>query len=550
MEAIKMISTNWALEYPGISAAVVFSSAILGLLLVRTLLAASPPSPPEPPLLKPPHPILGHLPGLLRHGMLYMDVLAKQYHDQFPGGIFTVSLFGKHIYIVTSPALLAHTQNKSRLVSGWEVLATVTASFTGRGKSYYNRMIKDSQRRKVPNYHAENHKLIYGVLNPGTELDNMRVGFVDTYVSFIPQLETIVDKTGSHNFDFYAWLRESFTNASARIAWGKDNPFSRDPTLWKAFTEFEDDTSLLMTRPLPRILARKAYLARERAIGGIRAFMDECDAAKVEDFEPLMRHVCNLHAKWGFTEDQLAASSLGMIVGLAGNTAPTAANTLIAIVRDPSLLASVRAELDPLVQRSVDGKTATFDAADIRAHCPLFVSAAYETMRLVSSGSTARIVADDPDDLTSPGKYHVLTSPDRSTSWSLKKGEMLFLAGGQIHGNSANYADPTTFDATRYLEHSIPETQIPGLFRTFGGGANICGGRYLAIAEILAVVSSIILRFDVERDGGEWELANRRDCPPHAAITPPPGVEMPMIIRRRKGWEGVKWVNSHMKTAD
>ncbi|ETS79659.1 hypothetical protein PFICI_09512 [Pestalotiopsis fici W106-1] len=545
-----MASTKWALDYPGISVAVVFSSLILGLLLIRTLSASSPPSPPEPPLLKPPHPIFGHLPGLLRHGMLYMDVLARQYHEQFPEGIFTVSLFGKHIYIVMTPGLLAHTQNKSRLVSGWEVLATVTASFTGRGRKYYDRLVKNSQSRKIPNYHSENHKLIYGSLNPGKELDRMRVAFVDTYVSFIPPLETIVDKSGSYTFDFYEWLRESFTNASARLAWGKDNPFSRDPTLWKAFTEFDDNAGLLMTRPLPRILVRKGYLARERAIGQIRDFMAESDEAKIQGFGPLMRHTSHVLSKWGFTADELASNNLGMIIGLASNTAPAAANTLIAIVRDPSLLSSVRAELDALVQRSADGTTATFDAADIRSHCPLFVSAAYETMRLTSSGSTARVIAHDPDNVSSsPGKYHILTSPDKSTSWSLKKGEMMFMAGGLIHGNSAHYANPTTFDATRYLEHSIPETQIPGLFRSFGGGASICGGRYLAVAEILAVVSSIILRFDIEKDGGSggWQLPDRRDCPSHAAVTPPPGGKMPMTIRRRAGWEGVRWINSHMK---
>lgn len=547
MNVVKMTSTKWMLDYPGISAAAVFASVVLGLLLLRTLSATSTPSPPEPPLLKPPHPVFGHLPGLWRHGMLYMDVLARQYHEQFPDGIFTVSIFGKRIYIITSPALLAHTQNKSRIVSGWEILATVTATFTGRGKQLYNRLVKNSQSRKVANYHAENHKLIYGTLNPGKELDDMRIAFVDAYVSDISPLEAIVDKSGSHTFDFYEWLQESFINASARVAWGKDNPFSRDSTLWKAFTEFDNNSTLLMTRPLPRVFAREGYLARERVIGQIAQFLAEKDEAKIEGLEPIMRHTCSLGSKWGFTADEIAANGLGMVVGLAGNTAPAAADTLLAIVRDPSLLSSIRAELDPLVHRSADGTTATFNAADIRAHCPLLVSAAYETMRLVSSGSTARTVVDDPDDASSPGRYQILTSPDKSTSWSLKKGEMIFLAGGLIHTNSAHYTDPTKFDATRYLQHPTPETQIPGLFRSFGGGGNICGGRYLAIAEILAVVSSIILRFDIEKDGpGGWELPDKRDCPPHAAITPPPGVKMPMTIRRRQGWEGVKWVDSHI----
>lgn len=78
----------------------------------------------------------------------------------------------------------------------------------------------------------------------------------------------------------------------------------------------------------------------------------------------------------------------------------------------------------------------------------------------------------------------------------------------------------------------------------FGGGTVLCPGRYFATNSILGIVASIITGYDIATPGPERKTIS---VPPFrkqtlGAQVKHPRDAMPVEMRRRRGWEGIKFV--------
>src|SRR5204863_9148303 len=116
-----------------------------------------------------------------------------------------------------------------------------------------------------------------------------------------------------------------------------------------------------------------------------------------------------------------------------------------------------------------------------------------------------------------------------------------YLAGGIIH-NTPSYWEPSTdlsFNPRRFLGIDAPERSMPGKWRAFGGGAGMCGGRQLAIAEVLSALGAMLVRYEVEPVDGKWVIASREDTPAYTAIPKPPG-RVELMVRDRIAFRG-RW---------
>ena len=79
----------------------------------------------------------------------------------------------------------------------------------------------------------------------------------------------------------------------------------------------------------------------------------------------------------------------------------------------------------------------------------------------------------------------------------------------------------------------------------FGGGKHLCPGRNFAFAEILGTAAALILAFDMSSDGNGAPVK----LPEMATTTIMGGASKPdkqgegmnLVIRRRPGWENVKF---------
>ncbi len=78
-------------------------------------------------------------------------------------------------------------------------------------------------------------------------------------------------------------------------------------------------------------------------------------------------------------------------------------------------------------------------------------------------------------------------------------------------------------------------------FVPFGGGVVLCPGRYFATTETLGVAVMIALGFDiVMADGSTLKVPKAQKQKMSVAVQlPEDGLDV--ILRRRKGYEGVKW---------
>lgn len=90
-------------------------------------------------------------------------------------------------------------------------------------------------------------------------------------------------------------------------------------------------------------------------------------------------------------------------------------------------------------------------------------------------------------------------------------GMQMRLSIGGAHHLASSFADPETFDPTRFLPPRDEEKRTPYSLITFGGGPRICIGMYFAQVEVKALVAKVLRSFDIEpvenqnlRHAGHW----------------------------------------------
>lgn len=105
-----------------------------------------------------------------------------------------------------------------------------------------------------------------------------------------------------------------------------------------------------------------------------------------------------------------------------------------------------------------------------------------------------------------------LTIKEDNTEYFLRKGNFIWGSGVAIHTPSSSYKDAEKFIPDRFLGVRYPETQMPDIFRAFGGGGNICLGRHFARTIVPGAVGTLLMAFGFEPfDGKPLCVPNRKD---------------------------------------
>ncbi|KAI0131965.1 cytochrome P450 [Xylariales sp. AK1849] len=302
---------------------------------------------------------------------------------------------------------------------------------------------------------------------------------------------------GHETTDMWTWLRMSITMSVARAVWGPMSPYNTDPNLWKEFWTFNSSYNILKYR-LPRLFARKGAEAREKVVD---AFVAYGDTGGFDHASALAQGRLQALQKTGLDQREMARMAMSQSVGQFDNAATVSFALLSRIVRDPELLAKVRAELEPLMSVDHNGHK-TIDVVRVGDECPLLLSAFHEVLRFISVGVTARRVEKD----------YPLTIKSDGTEYLLRKGRFIWGSGVAIHTSEALFEDADKFVPERFLGMKYPETQIPEIFRAFGGGGNICLGRHYARIIVPGAIGALLATFDFEpHDGKQLCIQSRKD---------------------------------------
>jgi cytochrome P450 len=104
---------------------------------------------------------------------------------------------------------------------------------------------------------------------------------------------------------------------------------------------------------------------------------------------------------------------------------------------------------------------------------------------------------------------------------TLKSGTFVFMPNVSVHFDANSWGSNVDhFDGKRFTKMG---TKVPrGAFVGFGGGKNMCPGRYFAMNQILSLVAMLVLRFDISpMDGQTWQHPGVDDHDTTINIRPP-----------------------------
>jgi len=190
------------------------------------------------------------------------------------------------------------------------------------------------------------------------------------------------------------------------------------------------------------------------------------------------------------SDRELRDQLLTMLVAGHETTATALAWAFERVLRHRSVLDRIRAELR-------EGETAYLDAA------------IKETLRLRP---------------TVPITARKLTEPYEVGGRRYEAGTVLMLCIFLLHRHPAVYEDSEAFRPERFLG---PEQPPPYSYIPFGGGVRRCLGSSFALAEMRAVMQTVLSRVELEPVGRRGEKMARR------AFTLSPGRGARAIVRRR-----------------
>ncbi|KAF7188470.1 Cytochrome P450 monooxygenase [Pseudocercospora fuligena] len=503
--------------------------------------------PREPPYLPTSTPIFGHLFGVLGQGADYYRLMDEKH----PGvGLYGLPMLNGRMYIVSSAEWATALEKRSNRSVSLELMIVDVIGKVFCFDEKTVAILKDNlfgEDGSRPNLTMENHKLIHGSLAPGDELEELKERTLDNVSRQVNTLAQAVDADEVTVLGLWSWIKEHLSQSALQAFYGPDSPVTSDSALMKDFWVWEENIQVLMMSPAPSILARDAYLARER---WLRAWEKYVQEGRYKGASKFIQDRANLHMKeFGLTQEAYGRAESGTPHALLVNMVPSSFWFISYIFQDPALLADIRQELDRCVTRK--GNRYEISVSKLRTSCPLFGSTFKETLRIVAPLHTNRVIAEDT----------LVTNPSDGQTCLIKKGATIQYASTLIHRNESVWGnDANDFQPRRFLPMFEKSTEGKGIdpatsyrdgsgrvhtgsFRSFGGGFNVCPGRHFAEAEVQGIAALFCAAFDMHGEGGEAFIA-----PPvekangflfTAAVKPAHDVQV--RLGRRKGYEDVHW---------
>jgi sterol 14-demethylase len=178
-----------------------------------------------------------------------------------------------------------------------------------------------------------------------------------------------------------------------------------------------------------------------------------------------------------FTADEITGMFISMMFAGHHTSSGTAAWTLIELLRNPDVLASVVTELDELYR---DGRAVSFQAL---REIPVLESALKETLRLHPPLVLLMRVAKQ--DIEIGGQV-------------IPAGTMVAASPAVSNRIAADFPEPDRFDPNRYLEPRQEDLVNRWTWIPFGAGRHRCVGSAFAMMQLKAIFSVILRDYEFE----------------------------------------------------
>ncbi|KAI1487550.1 cytochrome P450 [Biscogniauxia mediterranea] len=444
----------------------------------------------EPPAVSFSIPFLGPIIGMITQKSKFYNNLRNKHG--YP--VYTLRLPGSRLYVINSTALIPVAQRQFKTLAFGPIEARAAENVMGASKAAIAIMTKDLVADH--GYLSTFTKAIHPALSPGPGLDAMNHVSVQTIAAALEKMGT-----QTRHVKMYEWIRHEIFMATTDGVYGPQNPL-RDPAVEAAWYDFEPTIVLFLINLFPKLLAPKAYKAREVVVAALKRYYQDGGHLNASE---LAKARYEHNVSHNIPPEDIARTEVGNIFAIIGNTAPASFWMIYHIYSDPAILEDCRQEIARIVRE--DGNIRTIDIANVKSACPKLLSTLQEVLRFHGTGISARVVLED----------HMLDG-----RYLLKKGNTLMIPGPVQHTLRDVWGDNVDeFHYKRFVRSSHQKRPNPVAFRGFGGGTVLCPGRHFASTEILAFAALMIMRFEIRPMGGKWIRPGTEKAPPSAAVAPP-----------------------------
>lgn len=238
----------------------------------------------------------------------------------------------------------------------------------------------------------------------------------------------------------------------------------------------------------------------------------------------------------GISSSEIAKMEIMLPYAATTNTVPTLFWLITFIFSRPELVAALREEVRALATAAGEAdKDVTVDIASVEARCPRLMSCYRETLRVTTHQTSVRTVVRD-----------TVLADGRGRSYLLKKGVDIHLSIATSHLTEEVWGEAAgEFDPERFLSGGAAtgKTQRQA-YQPFGGGHHLCPGKSFAFVEIMAVVATLLLGYDVgTSDGRPWKVPQYAQWSMVDSIHKPvdEGAGLGIKMVKKQGWERVRW---------
>ncbi|KAK4665407.1 hypothetical protein QC763_0062110 [Podospora pseudopauciseta] len=493
-----MMALRHALTWlpPSFPIAVAIAAIILAV-FINTLATPRRADPREPPLLKPTIPFIGHIIGLIRHQADYHRILQRKSKQP----IVTLPMLTGKLYAIFDPSLISAGLKNKHLSTKPQVRAAVAP------------LIKASK------------------------------GTVDLMMS--EQGDVLQDRMMLHAIptSFSGQLQQTFIEAALQEAttppvYGKhQDPFSQDPSLLQSFWDYNESIMALMMDILPSFIAKKGHLGRIRLAQALTPYYSS-QAEQHPAASALVRLRAQEMRNAGLPVEDIAKIETLLPLAAMTNTVPTLFWFFSHVFTRPAIAEQLRKEVeDNLLTRDGPKAKLAVSSAVLEEKTPFLWSCYRETLRLTVHQIATRTAIQDT----------TITSPKTGQTYFLAKGSVVQMSIGASHFLPEYWGEKyLDFKPDRFLGLTKEEERaFKVAHQPFGGGLHLCPGRHFALAEMMAVMTTLLVGFEVGGlDGeGEWREPERGTASIVDAATRPKdyGAGFGAKVRRREGWEDVVW---------
>ena len=277
----------------------------------------------------------------------------------------------------------------------------------------------------------------------------------------------------------------------------------------------------LMSFPFPKITCPKGYAAREKLVAAFAKFYDTNGQETASHY---IEEQSRISERYGFSNEDKARADAANAHAILANTTPTAFWTIYHIITNTEILEEVRTAVTPLLTITKNKEGVEQYEIDVTTitDIPILRSVFHESLRHYGNGAGARVITED-------------TLLDNQ--YLLKKDAFVFMPNRTYHFDPSSWG-PTVneFDPHRFMKTKTPL----GAFRGFGGGVNLCPGRFFAMNGTLAMCAMLALRFDFKPVGGRWVHPGTDDAN-ITLLVHPPKQKVWLEIEPRKELKSGSW---------